>query len=563
MKKQNKIHLILLFLVLFLASFLRLYNLPLLSLFGDEVDVGYHAYSLLQTGKDYMGQFLPSYIHSLAEWRAPLLMYASIPSILIFSLTEWGVRITPAFFGILNVLLVFLLVRTIFKDSRWALLSALLLAINPWHLHYSRAAFEVTLLLSLFLAGVYFFIKGIKNNWYFLPSAIVLALTLYTYSTANVFLILLGLSLIVIYRKELSFVIKRKQIWISLIAFVLILIPIFGQLFSGRAGERFGLISVFSDQETIEEVHLLRLGGTFYGDVKVGLLEKVFINRPVYWSLNITKNYFSSFSPSFLFSSGDSYFRHSINRVGQFYIVESLFMLLGLFALFKIKGKEKWLIISWLLLAPIPSALTKDGGNHATRLFLMIPPLVILSALGLNKIIDWAKKIKIIKLILLLVCILLTFNFSFYLFNYFKHYPKESYLYWHYGYKQAMSAVVKHQDNYDLILINNSYEPALLRYLFWSKYPPRVFHQLFEDNKTKEDILPGFNGFKLENIYFVSPEGEYWWNNLDKNTLYLASAKNDVAGDWDWQKTPPRGIKVLEIIDNPLGGHIFYLVTHE
>jgi len=58
----------------------------------------------------------------------------------------------------------------------------------------------------------------------------------------------------------------------------------------------------------------------------------------------------------------------------------------------KIKGKEKWLIISWLLLAPIPSALTKDGGNHATRLFLMIPPLVILSALGLNKIIDWAKK---------------------------------------------------------------------------------------------------------------------------------------------------------------------------
>jgi len=97
MKKQNKIYLVLLFLILFLASFLRFYNLPLLSLFGDEVDVGYHAYSLLQTGKDYMGQLLPSYIQSLAEWRAPLLMYASIPSILIFGLTEWGVRVTPAF----------------------------------------------------------------------------------------------------------------------------------------------------------------------------------------------------------------------------------------------------------------------------------------------------------------------------------------------------------------------------------------------------------------------------------------------------------------------------------
>ncbi len=563
MEKQKKTYLVLLFLILFLASFLRFYNLPLLSLFGDEVDVGYHAYSLLKTGRDYMGQLLPSYIHSLAEWRAPLLMYASIPSILIFGLTEWGVRITPAFFGILNVFLVFLLIRIIFKDNRWALLSALLLAVNPWHLHYSRAAFEVTLLLSLFLAGVYFFIKGIKNNWYFLPSAIVFALTLYTYSTANVFLILLGIALIIIYRKELFSIIKRKQIWISLVVFVLILIPIFNQLLSGKAGERFGLISVFSDQKTIEEIHLLRLGGTFHGDAEVGLLEKVFINRPVYWSLNITKNYFSSFSPDFLFSSGDSYFRHSINRVGQFYIIEFLFMLLGLFALFKIKGKGKWLIISWLLLAPIPSALTKDGGNHATRLFLMIPPLVTLSALGLSKIIDWTKKVKTTKLVLFLVSALLAFNFSFYLFNYFKYYPKESWLYWHYGYKEAIGAVVKYQDDYDLILINNSYEPALLRYLFWSKYPPKVFHQLFKGDEVKEDILPGFNGFKLENIYFVSPKDGDWWDNLDKNTLYLASVKDDVVGDWDWQKTPPRGVKVLETINNPLGGHIFYLVTHE
>jgi len=474
-----------------------------------------------------------------------------------------GSKSNSSFFGILNVFLVFLLVKIIFKDSRWALLSALLLAINPWHLHYSRAAFEVTLLLSLFLAGVYFFIKGIKNNWYFLPSAIVFALTLYTYSTANVFLVLLGLSLIIIYRKELLSAIKKKQIWVSLIVFVLILIPIFNQLLSGKVGERFGLISIFSDQKTIEEIHLRRLGGTFHGDAKVGLLEKAFINRPVYWSLNITKNYFSSFSPNFLFSSCDSYFRHSINRVGQFYIIEFLFVLLGLFALFKIKGKEKWLIISWLLLAPIPSALTKDGGNHATRLFLMIPPLVALSALGLSKIIDWTKKVKATKLVLLLVSVLLAFNFSFYLFNYFKYYPKESWLYWHYGYKQAIGAVVKYQDDYDLILINNSYEPGLLRYLFWSKYPPQVFHQLFKGDKIKEDILPGFNGFKLENIYFVSTNKESWWDNLDKNTLYLSSVKDDIAGDWDWQKEPPEGVKVLETIDDPLGGHIFYLVTHE
>ena len=54
----------LIILILGLALFLRLYQLGSLpiSLFGDEIDAGYQAWSLATTLRDYRGHFLPTYI---------------------------------------------------------------------------------------------------------------------------------------------------------------------------------------------------------------------------------------------------------------------------------------------------------------------------------------------------------------------------------------------------------------------------------------------------------------------------------------------------------------------
>src|SRR3989344_3587118 len=68
-------------------------------LFGDEVDVGYQAYSLFKTGRDLYAQAFPTYIHSLSEWRAPLLMYATVPTVAAFGTSELGVRLPQVIFG--------------------------------------------------------------------------------------------------------------------------------------------------------------------------------------------------------------------------------------------------------------------------------------------------------------------------------------------------------------------------------------------------------------------------------------------------------------------------------
>ncbi len=98
MAKVNKKSKLILITILIIASFLRLWKLSdvPVSLFGDELDVGYHAYSILATGKDYMGNSWPLHFHSLAEWRTPLYLYSAVPTVAFFGISPLGVRL-PVF----------------------------------------------------------------------------------------------------------------------------------------------------------------------------------------------------------------------------------------------------------------------------------------------------------------------------------------------------------------------------------------------------------------------------------------------------------------------------------
>src|SRR3972149_9040197 len=114
---KNKSVKIILLVILIIASFLRLWKISEVpvSLFGDELDVGYQAYSVLKTGKDYYGNFMPIHFHSLAEWRTPLYLYSAVPTVALFGVSPLGVRLPAAIFGIANIWLLYLLVRELTK----------------------------------------------------------------------------------------------------------------------------------------------------------------------------------------------------------------------------------------------------------------------------------------------------------------------------------------------------------------------------------------------------------------------------------------------------------------
>ncbi len=533
---------LLLSLILIFSIFIRSFGISSVppELFGDELDVGYQAYSLLKTGKDLQGQPLPTYIHSLSEWRLPALIYVTVPTIFMFGLSEFSVRLPQIIFGSLSVLSIFLLVFHLSRSKKAALASAFMLSTLPWHIHYSRVSFEVVFLLNLLIIGSLLYLKDRQK-----VSLILFSLCIYTYSTATVFVPLLVASLILITKKLPS--------KISLLISGLVLIPFVFSLFGGLAQERFGLISIFNDTEKIDTANIYR---TSEGASE---MEKIFHNKPqIYFNLFLN-NYLRAFSTQFLFISGDPVFRHGVQVVGHLLPIAALLLVVGALAGYRMKGFSFWLI--WLLLSPIPASLTQGGGFHATRLFLMIPPLVYFMSVG---IISLSKS----KLVVLSVFVVFVFQFASFAHYYFSHYSKESWRWWPVGYKDAVSNAVFYADGKKQIYFNNTFEPSLIRFLFYSKFDPRKFHALFSGDKPSENIVSGYDGFKLgDNLYFGSFSGESKHMNfsekLKPESIYVISQRDDVGGDWDWRKTAPDGIRVLYTSTNPYGLPVFYVVERK
>ena len=154
--KHKYIVLLLLFIFL-LAAFLRFYKLGSIpyGFYQDESAIGYNALSILETGKDEYGKSFPLYFKSFGDYKLPIYIYATVGTVALFGLNEFAVRFPSAFFGFLTVIVFYFFVNELTKNKKLSLIATFLLAINPWHLHYNRATFEVSICLFLFVLGTY------------------------------------------------------------------------------------------------------------------------------------------------------------------------------------------------------------------------------------------------------------------------------------------------------------------------------------------------------------------------------------------------------------------------
>lgn len=535
-------------LIIVVATFLRLYKLGSLpiSLFGDEVDVAYHAISLITTGRDYMGHFLPTYIQSLTEFRAPLLMYITAPFVGLFGSSPFVVRLPVALLGIASIYFLYLLAKKLFKSESVALLAAFFLAVTPWHIHYSRASFEVVPLIFLLLLGTYLFVK----EKYF-AGLVPFVLTFYTYSTANIFTPLLGIGFLAIYRPKLDL----RRNWFRLILPLILVLPIVSNIFFGQAADRFKGISIFNDPKIIEGIILQRTDPW----VAKSSLEVFFHNKYFAYATAFGQNYLKAFSPEFLFLQGDPNFRQSIGGQGELLWIVLPLLLYGFFVLFKnIKEKSSLLIAFWLLIAPIASSLTQDGGNHATRLFLMIPPLVIISSLGFSKLIKKTKSIYLI----LAVLSLFVFCLGNFWHRYSAHYRFESATMWQAGYSEIFTQLKPYLAGGHNIYINNTTAPTLTKFALFTNYPAAKFQSDFHGNNPDTFDNGLFKGFTFaDNLYFGQAKDiESLQTLLQQGDIYLAAQGKEIPGDWDWSKTPPEGFESLAVTYDTLGKPQFYLI---
>jgi 4-amino-4-deoxy-L-arabinose transferase-like glycosyltransferase len=487
---SKKIVWALLLTVIILAAVLRLWQLGStpVSPDWDEVALGYDSYSLLQTGRDQYGHFLPVVLRSLDDYKPALYAYLTIPSVTVFGLNVFAIRFPSAIFGILSVLAVFYLVRELFENHKYrdnlALLSGFLLAISPWSVQFSRVGFESNVGTAFNIFSALFFLKGLKKPWLLFLSAIFAALSIYTYQSEKVFTPLLVIALVLIYRKKL-FSLSRKYIITALVIGIVVILPMIFYLINDKSSlQRLGSTSIFASQTTLLKMDVQKLNREKITGDTLGL---ILDNRRVVYAKTILSGYLSHFDLNWLFITGDLA-RHHAFGMGLLYLVEFPFLLLGLYMLAfgNFDKKTKLLVFSWVLLAPIPASITM-GVPHAVRTMNFLPTLQILTAIGFLSAFLMFKKYKELGIkyyvsgvmLTSLFFILATVNVVYYLNQYFVQSNYFTSADWQYGYKQAVDEINLIGTDYKEIVVSNKQplDQSYIFFLFYLKYPPEEYQK--------------------------------------------------------------------------------------
>jgi len=477
-----------LYLIFLLALVLRFYHLDTNppSPYWEEAAIGYDAYSILKTGKDFHGNKFPLIaFESFGDYKPSLYFYATVPAVAVLGLNTFAVRFPSAFFGSLTILLIYFLVKQLFPKpaspsqggtkQNLALISSFFLAISPWHLQLSRVGFEANLGLFLVVLGAWLFLKSLRKPVWLIPAVSSWALSLYTYHANRIFIPLLGLAFGLFFLKKLLQ--KKQKSLITLVIFILLCLPLAIRLNDSAIKQRFLETSAFSTLDPIiKSNQLIKADGG-------GKLARFVHHRFWHYKDIFIDHYLDHFTFDFLFLSGDTNPRHSTQLVGSLYLIQLPLLLWGLLSAFRKKDKKILPLIIWLLLAPIPAGLTK-ATPHALRSLPMIIPLTIISAYGLAELIKSRKKV-VFSLAVVFVFIILAFEFNRYLFIYHKNYPAAYSSHWQYGYKEMIDYVGKNQEKYDNIFITRELGRPSIYYWFYTQTDPREVQQL--NNKVSKD----------------------------------------------------------------------------
>jgi len=486
---------ILLFLIIALSFFLRVYKVSSIppALNWDEVSIAYNAYSVLKTGRDEWGQFLPLHFKSYGEYKLPAQIYASIPGIAIFGLNEFGVRITPVIYGTLTVLLLYLLIQEAFKIRSVSLMSAFLLAVSPWHVQLTIASFESSFSLFWVLMAIWFLLKGLKKPKWLIFSMLPFGFSVYTYNSARVFTPLFLFATAIIFRKY--FWEKRKWFLVSVALFTALMIPLVPFVLSGEAGARYKLVSITDEKGLVPRINERRGASTL-----PGILPRLIHNKVTYLSFYFAKNYLAHFTPDFLFIKGAGHRQHHVQGVGELYWFQSPFILLGLYYLLKKKDRNLKILLPWLLLVFIPAALTNDSIPNALRTVIAAPVYQIFTALGIYAVYGWVKNKKLFYLLIGISIIIFLINFSAFLKNLFVYYPIKYSRDWQYGNKEAVEYIKENEDKYDLITFTRHYGEPHMFTLFYLKYDPAQFQNI--PNLDRFETYDWVRVLKFDKFYF-------------------------------------------------------------
>lgn len=504
-----KLKIIFLIIVL-LTFFLRIYkvNQYPMGLNADEAALGYNAYSLLKTGRDEFGHPWPINFQSFNDWKPGFYVYLTIPFVAILGLNEWAVRLPSVILGSLTVAIVYFLAKKIFQEKKafFPIAAAFLLAISPWHLHFSRGAWETNVATFLITLGIYFFYLALEKPKYYFLSVLSLVLSMFTYHSARVVAPLLGLGIFIFYWRKIFTKENFRQLVLSSVFGVFSLGVLFFSM-TGQAGtSRFSGVGIFADQGPLGRLIEMRDQHT----EPYSLWSKILHNKVLEYFIQFGDNYLRHFGGNFLFISGDEIQRNRVPEMGQMYLLEAPFLILGFYFLLKKRPQNYQFIFWWLAVAPVASAMTFQS-PHAIRALNMVVPLTLIAAYGLVNSLSFLKKelSPIFYFVAFgLLVLVYSWNFGFYLHQYYVHYPQTYPYAWEGGFRDLVSYIQSQENRFEKIYVTNHYDQPYILFAFYLKYPP--------EKLQKEAKLTSRDQFSFSTVTHF---GKFYFGPIDRERL--------------------------------------------
>lgn len=441
---KRNLHILVLSAILILGFFLRSYQLSSnpVGFYCDEASIGYNAYSLFTTGKDEHGISYPLFFQAFGDYKTPIEIYSTIPSVAIFGLNEFSTRLPSVLFGLLTILVMLFLGEEMSANKRsfFGLLAAFIIATMPWLIHYNRVGFQLNSYCSFFVSTIYLFLKAQKQKEYLIPAFVVAAFTLYTYQSAELVIPLLIVGLVTIYRKQCF--LYKQELATGLLVFFTLSIPLILSFFNGEGLARFNSVSLFAAKLSFSE-SLLRF----------------------------IQNYFIQLSPSyFLFGEPGFITRHFTGGLTPLLIATLPFLIIGLLqTMITIKKKPSQVLLYWLFLYPLGGALTAYA-PFTSRSIIGAPLCALFISIGIVITVSSVKKYLYRTLLVAVIIGFIFLNLAFFFRFYFVQYPRYSadYWGWQYGAKDIISYFVTQKNNYDELIMTSDFNSPEIFFKFYA-----------------------------------------------------------------------------------------------
>jgi Dolichyl-phosphate-mannose-protein mannosyltransferase len=451
----------------------------------DEACNGYDAYSLLHTGRDQHGNFMPAAIQAFNDYRMPLFDYSLVLPVGLFGLRPASVRLTAALWGISDLAAV-AVIACMLIGLRGAALAVALLAISPWHLPISRFGHEaITAAATTSLAAAAFFLAvRLRRGRWLLASGLMFALSLYSYSITKAFILPFALWLVAFYWRELSGL--RNYLIAAALTIVVCAMPQAWMLWRHYP-------------EMMARYHSVSV-----------------LTLPWAWRLRlIAQGLLFDLSPHFLFRAGSQDISLHPAGYGQLLWAQAAMLLLALSALLQPRFRRVTVfLLGWYAIALLTAVLILPFG-HPLHTLLMLTPLTLLCALGMVFLFDFAAASRLARLAVAAVILLaLAIQGVRFMRFYFRDYPALAAFEYQYGLGDAVAKAAGLGSG-PVVVTEYSNQPYIY-VLFFTRYPPGRFQ--------KEPVVqaPGLFGpvFSFDRYRFGDAQAAYL--ELPKGTFVFS-----------------------------------------